>query len=105
EIRRMVTTTPMLLKSLYRAPKSFSVSRGHPDNGRLSIPWREVIFLSTVMDSISAYRRPFSLGQKSALSWTIAGQEVRHAARRDNWCFIPALGRKPAAGECPRTRG
>jgi hypothetical protein len=33
-------------------PGSAPVAVSHSDNGRLSTPWREIIFLSTVMDSI-----------------------------------------------------
>jgi hypothetical protein len=73
-------------------------SLSHFDNGRLSTPWREVIFLSTVVDSIFDRSSPAVVyGSKLAFGWTIAGKEVRHADQRDNRRFVPRLRRKPTA--------
>src|SRR5215470_2234012 len=41
-----------LLAERHGPPGSAPIALNHSDNGRLSTPWREVIFLSTVMDSL-----------------------------------------------------
>jgi hypothetical protein len=50
------TSSRLLGKSSQRdaphTPGSVPGALSHSDNGRLSTPWREVIFLSTVMDSL-----------------------------------------------------
>src|SRR5262249_27438272 len=81
-------------------------SFSHSDNGRLSTPWREVIFLSTVMDSLFDASSPALVYEpKSASRRTIGGQEVRHADQRDNRRFLSRRGREPCAGGCRRARG
>ena len=57
----------LLGKSSQRPPGSAPGALSHSDNGRLSTPWREVIFLSTVMDSLFDPSSPaFVYGPKSA---------------------------------------
>src|SRR5947207_14059876 len=66
-------------------PGSAPGTLSHSDNGRLSTPWREVIFLSTVMDSLFNPSSPALVyGPKSGFRGTIAVQEVRPAYQRDN---------------------